>query len=251
MYNPFDFSNKKFAVAGATSAIGSALCRALSRQNSRLCLIGRDAKKLRALTTELGVSVYTSHEADFAVEYDCDSIFNDMVKDGAKLDGLVYAAGIADIQSLAALSGKRFNHTMTVNVYAFIEMVRVISKKKYHNTASIVGVSAISAQYPRKCQGVYAASKSAMNTLVQSFACELAPKGIRINTVLPAAVESDMQREAYSQMSPEQITRREDMQLMGLSRPDDIAEIIMFLLSDASRTITGRQIYADGGYVNF
>ena len=94
------------------------------------------------------------------------------------------------------LSKKTMNESMTTNLYSFIEMVSILSKKRYHDKTNIVGVSSISTLYPKKCQGIYVATKSAMNSMVT-------------------------------------------------------ADIIMFLLSDASRMITGREIYADGGYINF
>ena len=140
---------------------------------------------------------------------------------------------------------------MTVNLYSFAEMVSIVSKKKYHDKASIVGISSISTQYPQKCQGIYVATKCAMNGMVTSMAMELAEKGIRINTILPSSTNTKMHAEAVEGKSEEELQRIERKQVLGLLEPDDVADVIMFLLSDASKMITGRSIYADAGFINF
>ena len=112
-------------------------------------------------------------------------------------------------------------------------------------------MSSISALYPQKCQGVYVASKSAMNSIVMSMAIELAEKNIRINTVMPSSTNTPMLREAFEGKSDEEIDRLTNKQVLGLVEPEDVASVILFLLSDASKMVTGRALYADAGYFNF
>ena len=90
-----------------------------------------------------------------------------------------------------------------------------------------------------------------MNSMVTSMAIELAEKSIRINTVMPSSTNTQMLKEAFENKTEEQIKESIEQQVLGLIEPEDVADIIMFLLSDASRMITGREIYADGGYINF
>lgn len=251
MWNPFDFTGKKIVIAGATSGMGKASAVKLSQQGAEVCLIGRSQEKLNEVKKELSSDNCRCFVKDFSEVGGFQEIFDDVIADGKKIDGLVYCAGIAKILPVSMLSKKNMDESMTVNLYSFAEMVSILSKKKYHDKASVVGISSISTQYPQKCQGIYVATKCAMNGMVTSMAMELAEKGIRINTVLPSSTKTKMYDEAVEGKSDEEIQQIERKQVLGLLNPEDVADVIMFLLSDASKMITGRSIYADAGFINF
>lgn len=251
MWNPFDFTGKKIVVAGATSGMGKATAIKLSQQGASVCLIGRSQDKLNEVKKELSVGSCRYYVKDFNDSGNFQEIFDDIIADGKKIDGLVYCAGMAKILPVSMLSKKNMDESMTVNLYSFAEMVSILSKKKYHDKTSVVGISSISTQYPQKCQGIYVATKCAMNGMVTSMAMELAEKGIRINTILPSSTKTKMYDEAVEGKSEEELQRIEQKQVLGLLEPSDIADVIMFLLSDASKMITGRSIYADAGFINF
>ena len=251
MWNPFDFTGKRFVIAGATSGMGKATAIKLSQQGAEVCLIGRSQDKLNQIQSELSESKCKCYVKDFSEFGGFQEIFDDIVADGKKMDGLVYCAGMAKILPVSMLSKKNMDESMTVNLYSFAEMVSVLSKKKYHDKASVVGISSISSLYPQKCQGIYVATKCAMNGMVTSMAMELAEKGIRINTVLPSSTKTKMYDEAVEGKSENEIQHIERKQVLGLLEPGDVADVILFLLSDASKMITGRSIYADAGFINF
>lgn len=251
MWNPFDFTNKKIIIAGATSGMGKATAIKLSEQGAEVILLARNEDKLKETMEKLNGVHHSFYVKDFSVSGGYKEIFDDIVKDGRKIDGLVYCAGIAKILPISLLKKDTIDESMSVNLYAFTEMVGLLSKKKYHDKTSIVGISSIAAKYPQKCQGIYAASKAAMNVMITSMAIELASKGIRINSIMPASTNTEMLKESFEGKTEEQIEKMMNCQVLGLEEPDDIADIIMFLLSDAARMITGREIYADGGYIHF
>ena len=251
MWNPFDFTERRIIVAGATSGIGRATAIKLSQQGASLILLGRNEDKLQRVISELSGSDNQYYVKDFSNSNNYRDLFDLIISDGKKIDGLVYSAGIARILPATLLNKKTMDESMTTNFYSFIEMIGTLSKKKYHNRASIVGVSSISAFYPQKCQGMYVATKAAMNSMVSSLAIELAEKGMRINTVLPASTNTQMYKEAIEGKTESEVAHLVSRQVLGIIEPDDIADVIMFLLSDASKMITGRTIFADGGYLNF
>lgn len=252
MWNPFDFSNKKIVVAGATSGMGKATAIKLSQQGAQVHLIGRSQEKLDEVLPLLSGSGHRSFVKDLGQSEGYKEILDDVVSDDKKIDGLVYCAGLAKILPVSMLSKKTMDESMTINLYSFVELVSLLSKKKYHSDcASIVGISSISTQYPQKCQGIYVATKSAMNGIVTSMAMELAEKGIRINTILPSATRTKMYDEALEEKTEEERMRIVGKQVLGLMEPEDVANVILFLLSSAARMITGRSIYADAGYINF
>ena len=251
MWNPFDFSGKRYIVAGASSGIGRATAVMLSEQGAEVCLLGRNNIKIEETLSLMDGSGHKIYIKDFSETGGFKEIYDDIISDGHKIDGLVYTAGIAKILPVGMLSKSSMDESMTTNLYSFVEMASLLSKKKYHDTASIVGVSSISALYPQKCQGVYVASKSAMNSIVMSMAIELAEKNIRINTVMPSSTNTPMLREAFEGKSDDEIERLTNKQVLGLVEPEDVASVILFLLSDASKKVTGRSLYADAGYFNF
>ena len=251
MWNPYDFTGKRFIVTGATSGMGRATAIKLSEQGAEVCLLARREEKLKETLPLLSGQGHRCYVKNFSEPEGYKEIFDDIVSDGHKIDGLVHCAGMAKILPVTLLSKKTMDESMTVNLYSFVEMTSLLSKKKYHDKASIVDVSSISVRYPQKCQGIYVATKSAMNTIVTAMAIELAEKGIRVNTVMPSTTNTQMAKEAFENKTEEQIKEAIGQQVLGLIEPEDIADIIMFLLSDASRMITGREIYADGGYIDF
>ncbi len=251
MWNPFDFSRKRYIVTGAGSGIGKATAVRLSEQGAEVCLIVLNKEQEEDVKPCLHGNGHAFYVKDLSKSGGYKEIFDDIVSDGHKIDGLVYCAGIAKILPVALLNKTNMDESMTVNLYAFAEMVSLLSKRKYHDRASIVGVSSLAVRVPQKCQGIYAATKAAMNTMVTSMAIELAEKNIRINTVMPASVNTKMLEKSFEDKTKEEFDLFIKKSVLGLEQPEDIADIILFLLSDASRMITGREIYADGGYINF
>ena len=249
MWNPYDFSGKRIIVTGASSGIGRATAIRLSEQGAEVYLFARNKEAMNETLSMMTGSGHRCFVKDFSESGGFKEIFDDIVSDGHKIDGLVYCVGIANIVPVALLNKKTMEESMTTNLYSFIEMVGLLSKRKYHEKANIVGVSSISTLYPQKCQGLYVATKSAMNSLASSLAIELADKGIRINTVMPAATNTKMLD--LENKTEEEIKDSVFQQVLGLIEPEEVADIILFLLSDASRKITGREIFADAGYLNF
>ena len=232
--------------------MGKATAIKLSQQGAQVLLIGRSQEKLDEVLQLLSGNGHRSFVKDLGQSDGYKDILDDIVSDDKKIDGLVYCAGIAKILPVSMLSKKTMDESMTVNLYAFVELVGLLSKKKYHSDcASIVGVSSISTQYPQKCQSIYVATKAAMNGMVTSMAMELAEKGIRINTVLPSSTKTKMLDDALEGKTDEEKMHIEEKQVLGFLEPEDVANVIMFLLSDSAKMITGRSIYADAGFINF
>lgn len=251
MWNPYDFSGKRIIVTGASSGIGRATAIRLSEQGAEVCLLARNEEAMKETLSMMSGSGHRCFVKDFGESDGFKEIFDDIVSDGHKIDGLVYCVGIANIVPVTLLNKKTMDESMTTNLYSFIEMVGLLSKRKYHDKANIVGVSSISTLYPQKCQGLYVATKSAMNSLAASLAIELADKSIRINTVMPAATNTKMLKDSIENKTKEELDDAFFQQVLGLIEPEEVADIILFLLSDASRKITGREIFADAGYLNF
>lgn len=244
-----NFEGKKIIVAGASSGIGKEIAVQLDKRKCKLILIGQSLEKLNNLKAQLNDKTHIFIDMDLTKENDMSELFKRITADGVKLDGLVYSAGIGPIYPIKLLKRENIQKVMEVNVYAFVEMVRQFSNNKFHNGGgSIVAISSIAAVQPEKCQTAYAMSKAAMNTAVEALAIELASKKIRINSVMPGITNTPMAVEA-GRMVPgnDFIQSVSQRQLLGVIEPENIADIVLFLLSELSSVITGRAIYADGG----
>lgn len=247
MKDMLDFTGKKILVTGASSGIGRSTAIRLSEQGAQVILNGRNMERLEETKAAMAGEGHMLLPADLGALEDMTELFNEMVSDGKKLDGLVHCAGIATILPLNMIKRSNMEECMRVNLYALLEMTRLFAKKKYHDGNAIVAVSSIVVRHPAKCQTVYAATKGAINAAVQALAIELAEKKIRINCVMPASTDTNMMRDAMTRMPDEAMKRKMNQQLLGMTKPEEIANTILFLLSDLSSAVTGREFYADGG----
>jgi NAD(P)-dependent dehydrogenase (short-subunit alcohol dehydrogenase family) len=135
------------------------------------------------------------------------------------------------------------------NVFAFLEIIRHLLKKRLINEgASILALSSVSSIKGLKSKSVYSASKAALDAAIRGIAAELSSKKIRVNSIQKGWVSSDMNLGFIK--SNTAISESDDFsrQLLGAIEPEELANLVTFLLSDAVKTLTGQAIVLDGGY---
>ena len=240
-----DFEGKRYVVTGASSGIGRCTAIELSKRGGVVVLVGRNKDALQETYGQMQGEGHVIVPMDLTqAELPLDELMVAACADNKKLDGLVYSAGIASFYPLNSITRARIDACMSVNTYSFIELVKCITKRKYRaDTMSIVAVSSLNAIQPMKCQTLYAMSKAALNSAAQTLAMELADKGIRVNSICPGSTKTRMMEEAIKRGDGVEL----DRQLLGMLTPVQIANAILFLLSDMSSAITGRTLLADGG----
>lgn len=250
MMNYFDFSGKTYLVTGASSGLGRIVSEKIADCGANLLITGRSLERLietKDILTGEGHAVYVKNLMD----EDYTDMFDFAKENMGKLDGIIHCAGIAPVLPVSALTRKRAEECMATNLFSLIELVRLFSQKKYRSDkGNVVAVSSVSALYPDKCQTIYAASKAALNTAVQGMALELVKSGIRINSIIPGSMGTAMTEKAISEMGLENTEKKFSKQILGITLPEDVANVILFLLSEMSAAITGRAIFTDGGYIN-
>ncbi len=239
-----DLSQRKILITGASSGIGRAVAVLASRLGAYTVLCARSKERLaetQAMLDKPGRSLWIDFDLR---EFGCyESVFRQAVSDGRKLDGMVHCAGIAKVLPLRIMNHEAVTETMDINFSSFLCLMGMYAKNKYSDKGSVVAVSSANAHYPQKCMSAYAASKAALEAAVKTLAIELAPRQTRINCVIPGSVGTPM----VKGMDADVMKHFLDRQLLGLEKPEQIANIILFLLSDAASCITGRSVYADGG----
>lgn len=243
-YNPFSLQGKTILVTGASSGIGQATAVACAQMGAAVILTGRDAGRLQA-TADLIGSPIEQITADLTVNDDVERLVAAL----PPLDGAVLCAGNSTTLPLQFGTREKFDDMFNVNFFAPVELLRLMYKKKILNKgASVVLIASIGGTHSfMPGNGVYGASKAALNSLMKYAAREYASRKVRVNSICPGMVDTPLIHRGT--ITEEQLA--EDAKRYPLGRygqPDDIANGAVYLLSDASSWLTGHDLVIDGGF---
>lgn len=244
-YNPFSLTGKIVLVTGAASGIGRSVAVEADKLGATLILVDINEERLQETLTLLSDRQHTYITADLtqptAVEHICSTI--------TALDGLVNCAGVGITLPFKFCNGAELRRIMDINFFAPVLLTQsIIKSKKINRDASIVYMTSIDGTVCGHIgNSMYSASKGAIMGSVRSQALELAPRGIRVNCVSPARVNTPLiQRDNISQEEVEANIRL--YPLKRYANPEEIAYYIIYLLSDASTYTTGSNLIIDGGF---
>ena len=240
------FKGKTIFIAGASSDIGLASAVALSNEGAELILHYASLEGLERLKAKFSDTKHEFVQMNFGEVDKIEKTFSDLFKN-KPLDGLINCVGVRSRRPLKLLKHNHLLEVMTLNYFSFIELLRVALKKGCYKTGfSVVQVSSIAAQAGGSAVTAYAASKAASDAAIRSLAKELWGKGVRLNSIVCGQVAS----RAYSKLL--EVNKEDkvlDRQYLGLVNTSEVAEIILFLLSERAKHISGSFIPADGGYL--
>ena len=242
------FKGKTFIVAGS-GGIGAATAIALNEYGAKIIVLDVNEDSIKELLLKLH-GENASYVCDLSAVECIESIVKNIIKEHGSIDGLAFCVGVGMVRPIKMSKYDFMKKVMDINYFSFVELIRCISGKNCYNTdgCTIVGISALGAYLGNSTKTAYCASKAAMNSAVRCLAKELAPKGFRINTVAPGVTDTPMAREAdnYGSDSDEHkaILQR---QYLGICQPEDIADAVVYLMSDLAKKVTGSCIAVDGG----
>ena len=250
--NPLDLSGKNIIVTGASSGIGLATSRLISELGGKVAMISRNKEKLQNSAQELVKGSYRCYPFDLSNLDEIPGLVNSIREEMGPIGGLVHSAGNFAVTPLRAFDPVEYRRLYDLHVTAFFMLSQAVcSKKNADKTGvSVVAVSSILAKTGKEGASTYGSAKGALLSAVKSLAVEYAPKLIRFNCVCPGWVETPM-LESIKKLHPDQNSFDEDVtdkHPLGLGKPIDVANAVCFLLSEASRWITGTNLVLDGGY---
>ncbi len=247
----FDLKNKNIIVTGASSGIGRQCAVTFSQLGANVILVARNKERLKETYDRLNKGNHLFISQDITNYDRLEDTINTIREKIGKISGFVHSAGIEMTLPLRSMQPSYYEEIFSVNVIAGFELARIISKKKYINKegASFVFISSVFGVVSQPAIIAYSSSKGALISGIKSIALELASKNIRVNCISPGQIESTRMTESiFDKLSKEEKVKRIEVYPLGLGKPENIANACAFLLSDASRWITGTNLIVDGGY---
>ncbi|XP_053616924.1 uncharacterized oxidoreductase SERP2049-like [Plodia interpunctella] len=246
------FSDKVVIVTGASSGIGAATAVLFSHSGARVVLVGRNQDKLKNVVEKCnkGGTASLAVVADISKDSDVEKIFKQTIDTFGKLDILVNNAGIVVHGSI--LNGnllQAYDQTMQTNMRAVIKLTTLAAPYLIESKGCIVNVSSIEGKKSSMINHMaYMVSKAALDHFTRGAALELAPKGVRVNSVSPGPVRTDILEN--SDIGAGNITWDDIAKVMILERvsePEETAELILYLASEKAKGITGSDFVCDNG----
>ena len=244
-YNPFLLKDKSILVTGASSGIGQETAIQCSKMGARVIITARNEERLKDTLSQLEGDDHQMIMAELTNQEDVERLVGEV----SELQGLVLCAGKGMTSPFPFSTKDKYDEIFNINFFAPVELLRLlVKKKKLEKESSVVFVSSIGGVKSFQLgNGVYGASKAAINSTMEFCAKELAAKKIRVNSVNPGMVNTNLIKGGA--ISEEQ--HKLDMEKYPLKRygePKDIAFGIIYLLSNASSWVTGHSLVIDGGY---
>jgi NAD(P)-dependent dehydrogenase (short-subunit alcohol dehydrogenase family) len=237
---------KTALVTGGTSGIGLAVVHRFLAEGAHVILTGRRQAQLDAVAAEFGEAV-TTVRADASDPAQVAALFTAVAARGTGLDAVHVNAGIGEFKPLADVSPADIDTAFATNVRGTTLTVQG-ALPFLNDGAAIVVTGSTAASGTEKNFGLYGASKAAVATLTRTWAAELAPRGIRINTVIPGPTETP----GLKGLAPGNEDALVEQIAAGLPfgrvlRPEEVAAVVLFLVSDQSSGMTGSEVVVDGG----
>ena len=244
MYNPFSLNGKTILITGATSGIGRTTAIECSKMGATVFLSARNDARLRETLAQMEGNSHQLIVADLTNEEDIKALVEQL----PQLDGVVCAAGISMLKPIQVLAEKDIQTIFATNYSAPVLLTKTLAKKrKLNSEASLVFISSVSGNgNTATALSLYGSSKSALNSFAKYAALEFSGKHIRCNTICPGRIETSLlQNQTMSTEDIEKDIAKYPLHRYG--KPEEVALAAVYLLSDATKWITGTSIVIDGG----
>jgi NAD(P)-dependent dehydrogenase (short-subunit alcohol dehydrogenase family) len=244
MYNPFSLEGKTILVTGASSGIGRSIAIDCSKMGASIIITGRNEERLKETFSLLADHNNSTINADIILQR------GKIIESLPEIDGLVNAAGITGIQPLQFISEEAIRNMFEVNFFSPVLLTQqIIAKKILRKNGSIVFIASLAGNgMVIKGNTAYGASKSALKAAAKNLALELSAKRIRVNSILPGMVKTEMMQSLLLSLTPDQLEEDEKKYPLGYGEPGDVSKAAIYFLSDASKWVTGSTFIMDGGY---
>ena len=249
MFNPFSLENKTVLITGASSGIGRQCAIDCSKMGAKVVLVARNEDRLNETRSQMEVDGHLVIAQDLTNLNRIGQLVAEIVSRIGKINGFVHAAGIEMTRPVKLLSPEDYENVFRLNTLSGFEFIHHLANiKNMEKCGSIVLIASITAVIGRGCVSAYAASKGAMISACRTMALEFSKKEIRVNCISPGTVLTPLMQNYLATLDDEARAKRVDGFPLGLGKTTDISSACIYLLSDASRWVTGQNLVVDGGY---
>ncbi len=245
MYNPFTLEGKTILVTGASSGIGRAVAIECSKLGARVIITGRNPERLNNTYTRLDGINHIQIQADLSEKTGIEHLLKGLTE----LNGVCHCAGITNPVPFSFIDQDKLDDIFAINFFAPMIITKELVKRKLlMKESSVVFISSISGVYVSSVAGtLYSSTKGAINGAIKGMALDLASKKIRVNSVCPGMIETNILSDG--KITEEDIEKdRKRYPLQRYGTPEEVAYAVIYLLSDASKWMTGINLVIDGGY---
>lgn len=243
-FNPFRLRGKTVLVTGASSGIGRETAIICSKMGATVIISARNAERLADTLNRLDGRGHKIIVGDLSDESQIDNL----AIETPELDGIVHCAGIGDRTMLKMARKKDLDRVMKANFDGPVLLQRaLLKKKKVKSSSSIVFIASRAPFAPTPGNGLYAASKGALIAYAKVLGLELANQLIRVNCICPAMVWTELVQRDAELTGADYHEAEKSYPLKRYGKPEDIANLVVYLLSDASTWMTGSCIDITGG----
>jgi len=249
--NLFTLTGKNIVITGASSGIGRQCAISCAAMGATVVLIARNQKRLKETLSQMANKDTHLYYSVDLTDYDSiTGIIKDAVSKIGRLTGLLNCAGISTTLAMRMTSPETLEMFFYTNVFSAYFLTKEVCKVENISKegASVIFISSVMASVGTSGKSIYSMTKGALLSGSRSLACELAKKNIRVNVVSPGAILTPINENLPHMKDPELRKALEEQHLLGLGRTEDVANACIFLLSDASRWVTGTNLIVDGGY---
>ncbi|NLI35977.1 MAG: SDR family oxidoreductase [Bacteroidales bacterium] len=242
-FNPFSLKGKTILITGASSGIGRAMAISCSKMGGTIIISGRNKGRLDETLSLMEGNGHIVLPADLTKETE----LTNMVSRLPKLDGIIHCAGVGSRVFCKEISIKDFENVMRPNFEAPVLLQsEILRQKKLNKASSIVFIASRAADSPSIGNAMYSASKGAIISYAKCLGLELAIRQIRVNCICPAMVWTNLIiQDGFSKAEMEEAQKKYPLKRYG--QPEDIANLAIYLLSDASSWMTGSCVDITGG----
>jgi NAD(P)-dependent dehydrogenase (short-subunit alcohol dehydrogenase family) len=237
-------------VTGASSGIGRAVAHRAAEAGARVACCGRNNEKLDAIRATLAGDGHGVYLFDSGDPQGVEAMTASITKEMGPLSGFVHSAGVSAMQLLRDMRYDSLIEMLQINYVVFMALAKGACRRGRYVPLrmSAVGISSLAGVFPDPGLSAYSASKAALNASIKALAKEYAPRGIRFNAVCPSFVNTPM-TDGFRAFVGEGAFKEgiEKNMPLGMIEPDDVADAVMFFLSDESRRITGNLLEISSG----
>jgi D-sorbitol dehydrogenase (acceptor) len=251
--NMSSLDGRAVIVTGGASGIGLACAELVAERGADILLVDVDGDRLGSAAARLGV---VAEQCDVGDPIATRDLVERCVQRFGHVDGLVNAAGVMQTRALLDVTPEDFDRIFRVNIRGLFFLLQAAARQMVTaGRGSIVNFSSTAGRVGRPFSSHYAASKAAIINLTRSAAAAFGDRGVRVNAVCPGLIETPMIQRIREERTKVMGVTQEEVQahwestlpMRRLGTPSEVAELVAFLLSDASSYITGEQIGATGG----